>query len=73
MTGIDPKAKTLTLDTKETIMYDTVVLATGGIPRRLPIEGKDLSNVYTLRSVPDAQKIDAGAFRPAIGIPARNK
>lgn len=36
------------------------MLAPGGTPRRLPIDGKDLSNVFTLRGVEDAKKIDAG-------------
>ena len=45
---------------QERVAYDALVLATGGIPRRLPIPGKDLSNVFTLRGVEDAKKIDAG-------------
>ena len=45
---------------QERVAYETLVLATGGIPRRLPIPGKDLSNVFTLRGVEDAKKIDAG-------------
>lgn len=45
---------------QEKVEYEVLVLATGGIPRRLPIAGKDLSNVYTLRDVEDAKKIDAG-------------
>lgn len=47
-------------DSGEKILYENVVLATGGTPRRLPIPGGDLKNVYTLRHVEDAQKIDAG-------------
>ena len=50
----------MTLDTKEQLVYDKLVLATGGIPRVLPIEGKDLGNVFVLRKVEDAAKIDAG-------------
>jgi len=60
---VDTANKTVTLeDGKETISYDTLILATGGIPRRLPIEGADLENIYTLRNVQDAQRIDAGMF-----------
>ena len=43
-------------------MFDTLVIATGGIPRRLPIPGADLENVYTLRGLPDAKKIDEGTY-----------
>lgn len=45
---------------QQRVPYETLVLATGGVPRRLPIEGKDLSNVLTMRGVDDAKKIDAG-------------
>lgn len=58
--AIDPKAKHVVTDSGEKITYENVVLATGGTPRRLPIPGGNLENVYTLRHVQDAQKIDAG-------------
>lgn len=45
---------------QERVPYETLVLATGGTPRKLPIEGKDASNVFTLRGVEDAKRIDAG-------------
>jgi len=45
----------------ERVPYSTLVLATGGTPRKLPIDGKDLSNVLTLRGVDSAKKIDAAA------------
>jgi NADPH-dependent 2,4-dienoyl-CoA reductase/sulfur reductase-like enzyme/nitrite reductase/ring-hydroxylating ferredoxin subunit len=60
VTSVDTANKTVTLeDGKETISYDKLILASGGVPRRLPIEGGELENVYTLRNVQDAQKIDA--------------
>ena len=52
---------------KEIIPYDTLILASGGVPRRLPIEGADLENVYTLRTIQDAQKIDSGTISPVFG------
>ncbi|TBU39755.1 hypothetical protein BD309DRAFT_901165 [Dichomitus squalens] len=62
VTGVELGNKEVVIGaTQEKVPYDTLVLATGGIPRRLPIPGKDLSNVYTLRGVEDAQKIDAAA------------
>ena len=61
MTSVDTANKTVTLeDGKETISYDALVLASGSVPRRLPIEGGELENVYTLRYVQDAKNIDAG-------------
>jgi hypothetical protein len=37
----------------------------GGTPRRLPIPGSDLENVYTFRSIEDSKRVDAGN----IGLP----
>lgn len=66
---MDTANKTVTLeDGKETISYDTLILASGGVPRRLPIEGGDFENVYTLRNVQDTQKIDAGTFLRLAGM-----
>ncbi|KAF4471439.1 putidaredoxin reductase [Fusarium albosuccineum] len=40
------------------VEYTKLVLATGGIPRRLPLQGfKVLDNIFTLRSVHDTRKI----------------
>ncbi|KAG9083863.1 hypothetical protein FS749_005679 [Ceratobasidium sp. UAMH 11750] len=59
VTAIDPSAKTVTVNGSETIKYSNVVLAPGSIPRTLPIEGADLGNVLTLRTIQDAKAIDA--------------
>lgn len=60
VTSIDFDNKKVELDGgKETLEYGTIVLAPGSTPRRLPIEGNDLANVFTLRTVEDAAKIDA--------------
>ncbi|KAF8199659.1 flavoprotein [Pholiota molesta] len=50
VTSVDLEQKTVTLEGgKDTIPYDKLILASGGIPRRLPIE------------VEDSQKVDAAA------------
>jgi NADPH-dependent 2,4-dienoyl-CoA reductase/sulfur reductase-like enzyme/nitrite reductase/ring-hydroxylating ferredoxin subunit len=42
----------------ESIAYNKLILATGGSPKTLPLQGfKVLGNVFTLRQVPDAKKI----------------
>ncbi|OCH94795.1 hypothetical protein OBBRIDRAFT_788801 [Obba rivulosa] len=62
VTAVDLAAKAVVVGVgQERVSYDTLVLATGGVPRRLPVEGKDLANVFTLRGVEDAKKIDAAA------------
>lgn len=59
--SVDPKAKTVTTEEGETIGYDQLVLAPGGKPRRLPVQGFNLGKVYTLRHVEDAKQIETGA------------
>ncbi len=58
-TRIDAKAKQVTatnLETKETraFSYDTLVLATGAEPLIPPLKGRELENIFTLRSPADA-------------------
>jgi apoptosis-inducing factor 3 len=61
VTSVDFSAKTVTLGNgQETVNYGTLILASGGTPRRLPIEGSDLGSIFTLRGVQDAKQIDAG-------------
>ena len=61
MKSIDFATKEVILEEgKETITYDKLILAPGSTPRTLPIQGSDLKNVFTLRTVEDAKKIDAG-------------
>jgi len=60
VTSVDIKSKAVIIgSTQERVPYDTLILASGGTPRKLPIDGKDLSNVFTLRGVEDAKKIDS--------------
>lgn len=59
MTSVSPSAKTVTVDGKEVIAYDKLVLSPGGIARRLPIEGAELDNVFTFRHVEDSVKVDS--------------
>jgi NADPH-dependent 2,4-dienoyl-CoA reductase/sulfur reductase-like enzyme len=61
VTSVDIENKEVFLDGgKETLGYDKLIMATGGTPRRLPVEGAELENVFTFRGVDDAKKVDAG-------------
>jgi 3-phenylpropionate/trans-cinnamate dioxygenase ferredoxin reductase subunit len=51
--------KTVTLSNGETLGYDTLIIATGMRPIRLPIDGVDLAGVLTLRTAADAEAIKA--------------
>ncbi|THH31451.1 hypothetical protein EUX98_g2754 [Antrodiella citrinella] len=59
VSSVDIAQKAVIVGGSERVPYETLVLATGGVSRKLPIEGKDLSNVFTLRGVDDAKRIDA--------------
>ena len=61
VTDLDVNEKTITLSDAEKIRYDKVLIATGGIPRQLNIPGKDLKNIFTLRSYANADAIIAAA------------
>ena len=54
VTGLDPKAHTVTLDGFEPLRYDKLLLATGSRARRLDVPGADLTGVRYLRTLPDA-------------------
>ena len=73
VTAIDPSARTLTVSTPEgttTIDYDALVLATGARTVRPPIEGLDLPQVHTLRTIPDTdalrELVASGARRAVV-------
>jgi NADPH-dependent 2,4-dienoyl-CoA reductase/sulfur reductase-like enzyme/nitrite reductase/ring-hydroxylating ferredoxin subunit len=57
VTRVDARAKTITFEGGETQGYDALLVATGGVPRRLNIPGGDLKNVHLLRSFADADSI----------------
>jgi NADH oxidase (H2O2-forming) len=60
-TNIDTKAKTVEAETEdgthETLDYDSLILAMGAFPFRLPIEGMDKKGVLTLHTLSDGEKL----------------
>jgi nitrite reductase (NADH) large subunit len=61
VTDLDAEAHLLTLEDGEEIPYDRLLLATGARPFVPPVEGRDKSGVFTLRTLDDAKKIKAFA------------
>ncbi|KAF2402026.1 hypothetical protein EJ06DRAFT_548200 [Trichodelitschia bisporula] len=59
VTSIDFAAKKLQTESGETFDYTKLILATGGSPRWLPLDGLkgDLENVFVLRTLPHAKSI----------------
>ncbi|HXQ10894.1 MAG TPA: FAD-dependent oxidoreductase [Caulobacteraceae bacterium] len=69
ITSLDPGAKTVELGSGGELAYDALLLALGGEPRPLPIPGFDRAEVFTLRSLADADAIiraAEGAKRVAV-------
>lgn len=62
VTAVDPDAKTVTVKnvkTGEVLIqkYDKLAVCSGSRPIVPPIEGKELKGVYSLRTVPDAERL----------------
>lgn len=63
VTAVDFETKTISTQSGNSINYSKLVLATGGIPRTLPLPGfkGELSNIFTLRTIQDVQAILSAA------------
>jgi 3-phenylpropionate/trans-cinnamate dioxygenase ferredoxin reductase subunit len=55
--AVDPTARTVRLESGDTVPYDTLILATGARARRIPLPGLDLGNVLELRTQADADRL----------------
>jgi 3-phenylpropionate/trans-cinnamate dioxygenase ferredoxin reductase subunit len=57
VTAVDPVKKQLTLSHGEPCTYGSLVWATGGDPRRLPLPGGDLAGVHSVRTRADCDQL----------------
>lgn len=57
--SIDAGAKTITTAQGERMTYDTLVLSTGSVARRLTLAGSDLAGIHYLRGIDDVLAIRA--------------
>jgi 3-phenylpropionate/trans-cinnamate dioxygenase ferredoxin reductase subunit len=57
VTALHPADSEVELAGGERVRYERLLLSTGAVPRRLPIEGADLPGVLTLRNVDDSDAI----------------
>jgi NADPH-dependent 2,4-dienoyl-CoA reductase/sulfur reductase-like enzyme/nitrite reductase/ring-hydroxylating ferredoxin subunit len=58
VTAVDFDKKSVATKSGKSLPYTKLVLATGGVPRTLPLDGfKDLGNIFVLRTIPDVQNI----------------
>ncbi len=61
VTKIDSSLQQLKLENGDDIKYDKLLIATGGIPVKLDVQGIDLENIFYLRSFEDSRKIISAA------------
>jgi 3-phenylpropionate/trans-cinnamate dioxygenase ferredoxin reductase subunit len=68
--AIEPKEKTVLDRDGESYHYGKLLLATGGIPRSLPIPGSDLDGIYYYRYLDDYARLreEAGEGKSAVVI-----
>ena len=70
VTAVDPAKKQLTLSHGEPCTYGSLVWATGGDPRRLPVPGGELAGVHAVRTRADCDQlmgeIDGGVRHVAV-------
>jgi 3-phenylpropionate/trans-cinnamate dioxygenase ferredoxin reductase component len=55
--AIDPGNSQVVLQDFTRLRYDRLLLATGAVPRRLPIPGSDLPGVHYLRTIEDSARL----------------
>ena len=66
VSGLALDAREVELEGGERIGFDKLLLATGAVPKRLPIPGADLDGVHLLRTVADSDRL-----REAFGAASR--
>ncbi|KAJ6631031.1 flavoprotein [Mycena sp. CBHHK59/15] len=68
VTSVDFAKKEVILDGgKDSVTYDKLILAPGGVPRKLPVPGAELDNVYTVRGVDSQETAQEGKRMVVIG------
>ncbi len=60
-TRIDPKGKRVMLESGDDLLYDRLLVATGGRNRSIAVPGAQLEGVFQLRTLEDASRIRAAA------------
>jgi NAD(P)H-nitrite reductase large subunit len=60
--AVDVGAKNVTTDDGVVFRYDKLLVCTGSMPRRLPIPGGDLPNIFVVRTN-EVSELGAGTLR----------
>jgi 3-phenylpropionate/trans-cinnamate dioxygenase ferredoxin reductase component len=57
VTSIDRAARRVYVEGEAPVVYDKLLIATGGRPRRLPVQGADLPGVHVIRTFEDSVRL----------------
>jgi 3-phenylpropionate/trans-cinnamate dioxygenase ferredoxin reductase subunit len=70
--NLDPAARTVEMEDGERILFDRLLIATGGRNRALAVPGHELEGIFDLRRIEDADRIrgEASAGRKAVIVGA---
>src|ERR1700756_5472603 len=60
VTGLDLQARTATLSSKEEVAFEKALIATGANVRRLNVDGCDLEQIFSLRTLGNSDSIREG-------------
>jgi len=61
VTGVDPHARKVSLESGDTIGYSRLLVATGGRNRRFDVPGSSLAGIYQLRTIAECDAIKRAA------------
>ncbi len=66
--NVEVSTKTITFENHEPLVYDSLLIATGGQPRQLEVSGSNLQNIFTLRNFADCDRILEAAKNAAQAV-----
>lgn len=67
--SVDIEGQTVTTEDGQTFSYDHLILASGATPTKIPVDGKDLGNVFLLRTIDDTKAINAAIAAATVQQP----
>ncbi len=68
VTLVDAATRSIGFNDGGSLTYDALLVATGGVPRKLPSQPDDVTNVFLLRSFADADAIIDAAVEPSRAV-----
>jgi len=68
VSAIDPKVRRAHFSNGDNLSYDSLVLATGSYPLRLPLNGVELPGVFFLKTLDDAKAIASYPCKKAVVV-----